>query len=41
VLEDVSFAAPETAGTTVVDGAYVRERLADVVADADLSGYIL
>ena len=41
VLEDVSFAAPETAGTTVIDGAYVRERLADVVADADLSGYIL
>ena len=41
VLEDVSFAAPEVAGTTVVDGAYVRERLADVVADADLSGYIL
>jgi len=41
VLEDVSFAAPEVAGTTVIDGAYVRERLADVVADADLSGYIL
>ena len=41
VLEDVSFAAPEEAGTTVVDGAYVRERLADVVANADLSGYIL
>ncbi len=41
VLEDVSFAAPEVAGTTVVDGDYVRERLADVVADADLSGYIL
>jgi ATP-dependent HslUV protease ATP-binding subunit HslU len=41
VLEDVSFAAPEAAGTTVIDGAYVRDRLAGVVADADLSGYIL
>lgn len=41
VLDDVSFAAPESGGTTVIDRAYVRERLADVVADADLSGYIL
>jgi ATP-dependent HslUV protease ATP-binding subunit HslU len=41
VLEDVSFNAPETTGRVVVDGTYVRERLADVVANADLSGYIL
>ena len=41
MLEEVSFAAPEEAGTVVVDGAYVRKRLADVVENADLSGYIL
>ncbi|HVN68110.1 MAG TPA: ATP-dependent protease ATPase subunit HslU [Candidatus Binatia bacterium] len=41
VLEDVSFDAPDTTGTVVIDGAYVRGRLADVVANADLSGYIL
>ena len=41
VLEDVSFDAPEATGTVVIDGAYVRRQLADVVANADLSGYIL
>jgi ATP-dependent HslUV protease ATP-binding subunit HslU len=41
VLEDVSFEAPEQTGTVVIDGPYVRARLADVVANADLSGYIL
>jgi ATP-dependent HslUV protease ATP-binding subunit HslU len=41
VLEDISFAAPETTGTVVIDAAYVRDRLADVVENADLSGYIL
>jgi ATP-dependent HslUV protease ATP-binding subunit HslU len=41
VLEDVSFDAPETTGQVTIDGAYVRARLADVVANADLSGYIL
>jgi ATP-dependent HslUV protease ATP-binding subunit HslU len=41
VLEDISFDAPEATGTVVVDGPYVRARLADVVANADLSGYIL
>jgi ATP-dependent HslUV protease ATP-binding subunit HslU len=41
MLEDVSFAAPEDGGTIVVDSDYVRKRLADVVANADLSGYIL
>lgn len=41
VLEDVSFEAPEKTGQVTIDGAYVRARLADVVANADLSGYIL
>ncbi len=41
VLDDVSFEAPERNGGVVIDGAYVRARLADVVANADLSGYIL
>ncbi len=38
VLEDVSFDAPESTGRVEIDGAYVRGRLADVVANADLSG---
>ncbi len=41
VLEDVSFDAPEQSGSVTIDGAYVRERLADVVQSADLSAYIL
>ena len=41
VLEEISFDAPERTGTVVVDGDYVRDRLADVVKNADLSGYIL
>jgi ATP-dependent HslUV protease ATP-binding subunit HslU len=41
VLEEISFDAPEATGSVTIDGAYVRERLADVVANADLSGYIL
>jgi ATP-dependent HslUV protease ATP-binding subunit HslU len=41
LLEEVSFAAPEQTGTVVVDAEYVRSRLADVVGNADLSGYIL
>jgi ATP-dependent HslUV protease ATP-binding subunit HslU len=41
VLEDVSFTAPEATGRVTIDAQYVRERLAEVVADADLSGYIL
>jgi ATP-dependent HslUV protease ATP-binding subunit HslU len=41
MLEDVSFEAPENGGTVVVDRDYVQKRLADVVANADLSGYIL
>jgi ATP-dependent HslUV protease ATP-binding subunit HslU len=41
VLEDISFGAPETTGPMTIDGSYVRGRLADVVANSDLSGYIL
>ncbi len=41
VLEDVSFDAPETTGRVEIDGPYVRARLSDVVANSDLSGYIL
>ena len=41
LLEDVSFAAPEDSGTYIIDAAYVRERLEDIVENADLSGYIL
>ena len=41
LLEEISFAAPEQAGSVAIDGAYVRERLNDVVANADLSAYIL
>jgi len=41
LLEDVSFDAPESVGTVVIDAEYVRARLQDVVENADLSGYIL
>jgi ATP-dependent HslUV protease ATP-binding subunit HslU len=42
VLEELSFAAPDMGDTSVtIDRAFVRERLADVVADADVSQYIL
>jgi len=41
LLEEVSFQAPEVGGTVPIDAAYVRERLADVVENSDLSGYIL
>ncbi|MGH2487974.1 MAG: AAA family ATPase, partial [Ktedonobacterales bacterium] len=42
VLEEVSFDAPELAGQTVtVDGAFVRGRLEALLADEDLSHYIL
>ena len=41
LLEEISFAAPEKSGPVTIDGAYVRERLNDIVANADLSGYIL
>jgi len=42
LLDDVSFDAPDwPARRVVIDGAYVRERLADLVEDRDLSQYIL
>jgi ATP-dependent HslUV protease ATP-binding subunit HslU len=41
LLEDVSYAAPEIGGAVTIDAEYVRARLQDVVANADLSGYIL
>jgi ATP-dependent HslUV protease ATP-binding subunit HslU len=42
LLEEVSFDAEERKGETVaVDRAYVRERLAGLAKDADLSRYIL
>jgi ATP-dependent HslUV protease ATP-binding subunit HslU len=41
VTEEVSFAAPEVAAHVVVDAGYVRDRLAGILADRDLSRYIL
>lgn len=42
VLDELSFNAPDKAGETVtVDGAYVRERVADLAGNADLSRFIL
>ncbi len=42
VLEEVSFAAPDMGDQHVtIDRAYVRDRLADIVADSDVSRYIL
>ena len=41
LLEDVSYAAPEEGGRVLVDGAYVRTRLAEIVQNSNLSTYIL
>ncbi|MGH7738008.1 MAG: ATP-dependent protease ATPase subunit HslU [Candidatus Tyrphobacter sp.] len=41
LLDEVSFNAPERAGDVRIDAAYVRDRLSDVVQNADLSQYIL
>jgi ATP-dependent HslUV protease ATP-binding subunit HslU len=42
LLDEVSFAAPEVDEKRVlVDAAYVRDRLAELVKDEDLSRYIL
>ena len=42
VLEEVSFDAPDHAGQTItIDAAFVRARLDKVLADEDLSRYIL
>ncbi len=41
-LEEISFQAPSMKGQTVViDGNYVRERMSKIIADEDLSRYIL
>ena len=42
LLEEISFDAPEMKKRSVrIDGAYVRQQLADIVKDQDLSKYIL
>ncbi len=42
VLEEISFAGPDWKKKNVrIDSAYVREQLADIVKDQDLSRYIL
>ena len=42
VLEDLSFDAPDLGRTRfVVDGDFVRKRLAELAEDEDLSRYIL
>ncbi|QDT36422.1 ATP-dependent protease ATPase subunit HslU [Stratiformator vulcanicus] len=41
LLEQVSFDAPEEAGATKVDVDYVRQRLAPVLEDEDLTKFIL
>ncbi len=42
VFDEISFDAPDMGGKKVViDAAYVRERLSDIVKDEDLSKYIL
>ncbi len=41
VTEEISFAAPESPARVVINEAYVRERLSGILADRDLSRYIL
>ncbi|PEQ11335.1 HslU--HslV peptidase ATPase subunit [Novosphingobium sp. PC22D] len=42
LLDDLSFEAEERVGETItIDAGYVRERLADLASDTDLSKYIL
>ncbi|MBI5074493.1 MAG: ATP-dependent protease ATPase subunit HslU [Nitrospirae bacterium] len=42
LLEDISFDAPEKKGSAVlINRAYVKEKLGDIVKDEDLSRYIL
>ncbi|MCP3678390.1 MAG: ATP-dependent protease ATPase subunit HslU [Deltaproteobacteria bacterium] len=42
VLDDLSFNAPDMdSGEMVIDAAYVREKLVDIIKDEDLSRYIL
>ncbi|MBV8074625.1 MAG: ATP-dependent protease ATPase subunit HslU [Candidatus Eremiobacteraeota bacterium] len=41
LLEEISFEAPEKTGSRTIDAAYVRERLATIAGNTDLSSYIL
>jgi ATP-dependent HslUV protease ATP-binding subunit HslU len=41
VLDEIAFRAPEEGGTVVIDAAYVRDRLANIAGDSDLSSFIL
>jgi ATP-dependent HslUV protease ATP-binding subunit HslU len=41
VTEDLSFAAPEAPAHVIIDAAYVRERLRDILGTRDLSRYVL
>ncbi|MBV9270457.1 MAG: HslU--HslV peptidase ATPase subunit, partial [Candidatus Eremiobacteraeota bacterium] len=41
LLEDVSYEAPEKGEAVTVDAQYVRDKLQDVVKNADLTSYIL
>jgi ATP-dependent HslUV protease ATP-binding subunit HslU len=42
VLDEISYSASDRAGETfTIDGAYVREQVADLAKNADLSRYIL
>ena len=42
LLEDVSFTASDRSGETLtIDADYVRETVADLAKDADLSKFIL
>jgi ATP-dependent HslUV protease ATP-binding subunit HslU len=42
VLDEISFSAPDKKGESItIDASYVREKLADIVKDQDLSRYIL
>ena len=42
LLEEISFSATERSGETIaIDVAYVRDQVADLAKDADLSKFIL
>ena len=42
ILDDISFAAPDKPGETItIDGHYVRDKVAALAADTDLSRFIL
>jgi ATP-dependent HslUV protease ATP-binding subunit HslU len=42
VLDDISYNAPDRAGTDVkIDAAYVREHVGDLAQNTDLSRFIL